>query len=37
MKPIKKIVKTLTAAALLTGLAINFNACSEQSPLAADE
>jgi len=33
MKPVKKIVKTLTVAALLTGLAINFNACSEQSPL----
>ncbi len=35
MKPVKKIVKTLTAAALLTGLTINFNACSEQSPLSS--
>ena len=35
MKPVKKIVKTLTAAALLTGLTINFNACTEQSPLSS--
>ena len=35
MKSVKKIVKTLTAAALLTGLAINFNACTEQSPLSS--
>ena len=32
MKTIKKITKFLTTAALLTGLAINFNACTEQSP-----
>ena len=32
MKPGKKIVKTLTLAAFLTGLAINFSACAEQSP-----
>jgi len=35
MKVVKKIVKTLTAAALLTGLTINFNACTEQSPLSS--
>ena len=35
MNPVKKIVKTLTAAALLTGLTINFNACTEQSPLSS--
>ena len=36
MKPIKKTLKSLTAAALLAGLAMNFNACSEQSPLQSD-
>ena len=33
MKTIKNRLKSLAAAALLTVLAINFNACSEQSPL----
>lgn len=33
MKKIKNFVASLTTAVLLTGLAINFNACSEQSPL----
>jgi len=32
MKAIKKIIKSLTTAALLTGLTLNFNACAEQSP-----
>ena len=34
MKKIKSFVASLTTAVLLTGLAINFNACTEQSPLA---
>ena len=34
MKPVKKILQSLTAVALLSGLAINFNACSEQSPMS---
>ncbi len=33
MKKIKSFVASLTTAVLLTGLAINFNACTEQSPL----
>ena len=33
MKRIKNIITSLTAAALLTGLALNFNACSKNSPL----
>ena len=37
MKPGKKIVKTLTAVVFLTGLAINFNACTEESPFAPPE
>ncbi len=37
MKPVKKIIKSLTTAALLTGLAISFNACTEQSPFAPAE
>ena len=37
MKPVKKIFKTLTAVVLLAGLAINFNACSEQSPLQSSD
>ena len=37
MKPVKKIFKTLAAVVLLTGLAINFNACSEQSPLQSND
>ena len=37
MKPVKKIFKTLTAVVLLTGLAINFSACSEQSPLQSSD
>jgi hypothetical protein len=36
MQKIRNILASLAAAVLLTGLAINFNACSEQSPLAAD-
>ncbi len=35
MKPVKKIVKTLTAAAFLTGLAMNFNACETNSPMSS--
>ncbi len=37
MKPVKKIISTLTAAAFLTGLAINFNPCTKQSPLSSDD
>ena len=37
MKTIKNRLKSLAAAALLTGLAINFNACTEQSPLSAED
>jgi len=36
MKNFKKFVSTLTAAALLAGLAIHFNACTEQSPVSAE-
>ena len=36
MKTIKNRLKSLAAAALLTGLAMNFNACSEQSPLNSE-
>jgi len=35
VKNLKKIVGTLTAAALLAGLAIHFNACTEQAPLSS--
>ena len=35
MKPAKKITSALTTAALLTGLAVNFTACTEQSPLSS--
>ncbi len=35
MKPVKRILSTLTKAALLVGLAANFNACSEQSPMSS--
>lgn len=37
MKKIKSFIASLTTAVLLTGLAINFNACTEQSPLASVE
>ncbi len=39
MKNFKKIVSTFTSAetALLAGLAIHFNACTEQSPVAPGE
>ncbi len=33
MKPVKRILSTLIKGALLAGLAVNFNACTEQSPL----
>ncbi len=36
MKNLKNILKSLTATALLTGLAMNFNACSEQSPMSSE-
>ena len=36
MKKIRKSVATLSAAALFVGLALNFNACTEQSPLSAN-
>ena len=35
MKPVKRILSSLSVAALLAGLAINFNACSEQSPMSS--
>ena len=34
MKPVKKITSALTTAALLTGLAVNFTACTRQSPVS---
>lgn len=34
MKPVKKIASALTIAALLTGLAVNFTACTRQSPVS---
>ena len=37
MKNFKKFVSTLTSAALLAGLAIHFNACTEQSPLKSND
>jgi len=37
MKPVKRILLYLTSAALLAGLAINFNACTEQTPLSSDD
>ncbi len=37
MKKFKSFIASLTAAVLLTGLAINFNACSEQSPVSTTE
>ena len=37
MKKIKSFIASLTTAVLLTGLALNFNACTEQSPLASVE
>ncbi len=35
MTNLKKFVSTLTSAALLAGLAIHFNACTEQSPFSS--
>jgi len=35
MRKIKRIIASLTTAVLLAGLAINFNACTEQSPFEA--
>jgi len=35
MKKIKSFIASLTTAVLLTGLALNFNACTEQSPFEA--
>ena len=35
MTNFKKFVSTLTSAALLAGLAIHFNACTEQSPFSS--
>ncbi len=37
MKTIKKLYKLAATGALLTAFALNFNACSEQSPFAATE
>ena len=37
MKNFKKFVSTLTSAALLAGLAIHFNACTEQSPMSSPD
>ncbi len=34
MKKFRNTLASLTAAVLLTGLALNFNACTEQSPLS---
>ena len=37
MKLVNRILSSLIKGALLTGLAVNFNACSEQSPLSSQE
>ena len=37
MKSLKKISSTLTSAALLAGLAIHFNACTEKSPMSSQD
>ena len=37
MKKIKSFVASLPMAVLLTGLALTFNACSEQSPLQSND
>ena len=37
MKKTKNIFASLTTALLLAGLALNFNACSEQSPLQSSD
>ncbi len=37
MKSLKKIISTLTSAALLAGLAIHFNACTEKSPMSSQD
>ncbi len=37
MKNLKNKLKALTTAALLTTLAMNFNACSEQSPVSPQD
>jgi len=37
MKNLKKIISTLTSAALLAGLAIHFNACTEKSPMSSQD
>ena len=36
MKKFKKSIASLTTAVLLTGLTLNFNACTEQSPMSAE-
>ena len=37
MMKIRRITASLTTAVLLAGLAISFNACTEQSPLASSD
>ena len=37
MKKSRNFIPSLTTAALVTGLALTFNACTEQSPLAPAE
>ncbi len=37
MKILKKFVSTLASAALLAGLAIHFNACTEKSPMSSQD
>lgn len=36
MRKFRKSIATLSAAALFVGLALNFNACTQQSPLAPE-
>jgi hypothetical protein len=37
MKKFRNTIASLTVAVLMTGLALNFNACTEQSPLSSDQ
>jgi len=37
MKPLRKTVIPIIAMALISGLALNFNACTNQSPLEMSE
>ena len=36
MRTVKNVLATLTSGALLTGMILSFNACTEQSPLTSE-